>query len=50
MSAATEKELKEKINKLERELDNANDLVSATKRKGLYPLRVDLRETWTIQN
>ncbi|XP_077188778.1 nucleoprotein TPR isoform X2 [Paroedura picta] len=34
MNAATEKELKEKINKLERELDNANDLVSATKRKG----------------
>nr|XP_056701605.1 nucleoprotein TPR [Euleptes europaea] len=33
-NAATEKELKEKINKLERELDNANDLVSATKRKG----------------
>ncbi|XP_015270736.1 PREDICTED: nucleoprotein TPR isoform X2 [Gekko japonicus] len=34
LNAATEKELKEKINKLERELDNANDLVSATKRKG----------------
>ncbi|XP_060088376.1 nucleoprotein TPR [Heteronotia binoei] len=34
LSAAMEKELKEKINKLERELDNANDLVSATKRKG----------------
>ncbi|XP_054835296.1 nucleoprotein TPR isoform X2 [Eublepharis macularius] len=32
--AVTEKELKEKINKLEKELDNANDLVSATKRKG----------------
>ncbi|XP_026559032.1 nucleoprotein TPR isoform X1 [Pseudonaja textilis] len=32
--AAVEKELKEKISKLEKELDNANDLVSATKRKG----------------
>ncbi|KAJ7332338.1 hypothetical protein JRQ81_014518 [Phrynocephalus forsythii] len=32
--AAMEKELKEKISKLEKELDNANDLVSATKRKG----------------
>ncbi|XP_061490006.1 nucleoprotein TPR isoform X2 [Rhineura floridana] len=32
--AAIEKELKEKISKLEKELDNANDLVSATKRKG----------------
>uniref|UniRef100_A0A670IJL4 Nucleoprotein TPR n=1 Tax=Podarcis muralis TaxID=64176 RepID=A0A670IJL4_PODMU len=32
--AAVEKELKEKIGKLEKELDNANDLVSATKRKG----------------
>lgn len=32
---ALEKELKEKISKLEKELDNANDLVSATKRKGL---------------
>lgn len=32
--ATVEKELKEKISKLEKELDNANDLVSATKRKG----------------
>uniref|UniRef100_A0A0B8RPS6 Nucleoprotein TPR n=1 Tax=Philothamnus irregularis TaxID=1899461 RepID=A0A0B8RPS6_9SAUR len=32
--ATIEKELKEKISKLEKELDNANDLVSATKRKG----------------
>uniref|UniRef100_A0A8C6XYN8 Nucleoprotein TPR n=1 Tax=Naja naja TaxID=35670 RepID=A0A8C6XYN8_NAJNA len=32
--AAVEEELKEKISKLEKELDNANDLVSATKRKG----------------
>ncbi|XP_066478881.1 nucleoprotein TPR isoform X2 [Tiliqua scincoides] len=32
--AAMEKEMKEKISKLEKELDNANDLVSATKRKG----------------
>ncbi|XP_042322300.1 nucleoprotein TPR isoform X2 [Sceloporus undulatus] len=32
--AAIEKELKEKISKLEKELDNANDLISATKRKG----------------
>ncbi|XP_062836814.1 nucleoprotein TPR isoform X2 [Anolis carolinensis] len=33
--AAVEKDLKEKINKLEKELDNANNLVSATKRKGV---------------
>ncbi|NXA49130.1 TPR protein, partial [Nothocercus julius] len=32
--AAMEKELKEKISKLEKELENANDLLSATKRKG----------------
>ncbi|NXU46311.1 TPR protein, partial [Drymodes brunneopygia] len=32
--AVMEKELKEKINKLEKELENANDLLSATKRKG----------------
>lgn len=32
--ASMEKEMKEKISKLEKELDNANDLVSATKRKG----------------
>ncbi|KAJ6657396.1 hypothetical protein lerEdw1_002563 [Lerista edwardsae] len=32
--AAMEKEMKEKISNLEKELDNANDLVSATKRKG----------------
>uniref|UniRef100_A0ABM5G9B1 Nucleoprotein TPR n=1 Tax=Pogona vitticeps TaxID=103695 RepID=A0ABM5G9B1_9SAUR len=31
---AIEKELKEKISKLEKELENANDLLSATKRKG----------------
>lgn len=37
--AAVEKELKEKIGKLEKELDNANDLVSATKRKGLVTPR-----------
>lgn len=34
VKATVEKELKEKISKLEKELDNANDLVSATKRKG----------------
>ncbi|XP_053106845.1 nucleoprotein TPR isoform X3 [Hemicordylus capensis] len=34
LKAAMEKELKETISKLEKELDNANDLVSATKRKG----------------
>nr|XP_060630494.1 nucleoprotein TPR isoform X1 [Anolis sagrei ordinatus] len=33
--AAVEKDLKEKIGKLEKELDNANNLVSATKRKGV---------------
>ncbi|KAM6261867.1 nucleoprotein TPR isoform 4-T4 [Porphyrio hochstetteri] len=32
--AAMEKELREKISKLEKELENANDLLSATKRKG----------------
>ncbi|OXB72510.1 UNVERIFIED_CONTAM: hypothetical protein H355_016379 [Colinus virginianus] len=32
--AVMEKELSEKINKLEKELENANDLLSATKRKG----------------
>ncbi|NWH20053.1 TPR protein, partial [Grus americana] len=32
--AVMEKELKEKISKLEKELENANDLLSATKRKG----------------
>ncbi|NWX91057.1 TPR protein, partial [Nothoprocta ornata] len=32
--AAVEKELREKISKLEKELENANDLLSATKRKG----------------
>ncbi|NXN96308.1 TPR protein, partial [Rhinopomastus cyanomelas] len=32
--AVMEKELQEKISKLERELENANDLLSATKRKG----------------
>ncbi|CAM4591848.1 unnamed protein product [Lepidochelys olivacea] len=31
---AMEKELREKISKLEKELENANDLLSATKRKG----------------
>lgn len=30
-----EKELLEKIGKLEKELENANDLLSATKRKGM---------------
>ncbi|XP_063021514.1 nucleoprotein TPR isoform X4 [Melospiza melodia melodia] len=32
--ATMEKELREKISKLEKELENANDLLSATKRKG----------------
>ncbi|NXJ73717.1 TPR protein, partial [Trogon melanurus] len=32
--AVMEKELREKIDKLEKELENANDLLSATKRKG----------------
>ncbi|NWY61237.1 TPR protein, partial [Chionis minor] len=32
--AVMEKELREKISKLEKELENANDLLSATKRKG----------------
>ncbi|NXN10944.1 TPR protein, partial [Indicator maculatus] len=32
--AVMEKELQEKISKLEKELENANDLLSATKRKG----------------
>ncbi|XP_064928862.1 nucleoprotein TPR isoform X1 [Columba livia] len=32
--AGMEKELREKISKLEKELENANDLLSATKRKG----------------
>ncbi|KAF4800781.1 Nucleoprotein TPR [Turdus rufiventris] len=32
--AAMEKELREKISKLEKELESANDLLSATKRKG----------------
>ncbi|NXI40812.1 TPR protein, partial [Galbula dea] len=32
--AVMEKELREKIGKLEKELENANDLLSATKRKG----------------
>ncbi|KAM7106097.1 nucleoprotein TPR isoform 4-T4 [Ciconia maguari] len=32
--AVLEKELREKISKLEKELENANDLLSATKRKG----------------
>ncbi|NXK00217.1 TPR protein, partial [Corythaixoides concolor] len=32
--AVIEKELREKISKLEKELENANDLLSATKRKG----------------
>ncbi|KFV18748.1 Nucleoprotein TPR, partial [Tauraco erythrolophus] len=32
--AVVEKELREKISKLEKELENANDLLSATKRKG----------------
>ncbi|NXQ19724.1 TPR protein, partial [Peucedramus taeniatus] len=32
--ATMEKELREKITKLEKELENANDLLSATKRKG----------------
>ncbi|KFZ65713.1 Nucleoprotein TPR, partial [Antrostomus carolinensis] len=32
--ALMEKELREKISKLEKELENANDLLSATKRKG----------------
>ncbi|NXV99399.1 TPR protein, partial [Fregetta grallaria] len=32
--AIMEKELREKISKLEKELENANDLLSATKRKG----------------
>ncbi|NXK51909.1 TPR protein, partial [Chauna torquata] len=32
--AVMEKELREKITKLEKELENANDLLSATKRKG----------------
>ncbi|NXU89868.1 TPR protein, partial [Xiphorhynchus elegans] len=32
--AAMERELREKISKLEKELENANDLLSATKRKG----------------
>ena len=30
-----EKEMLEKIGKLEKELENANDLLSATKRKGM---------------
>lgn len=30
-----EKEMLEKIGKLEKELENANDLLSATKRKGV---------------
>lgn len=30
-----EKEMLEKIRKLEKELENANDLLSATKRKGM---------------
>lgn len=30
-----EKEMLDKIGKLEKELDNANDLLSATKRKGM---------------
>lgn len=33
--AVMEKELREKISKLEKELENANDLLSATKRKGM---------------
>lgn len=32
--AVVEKELGEKISKLEKELENANDLLSTTKRKG----------------
>lgn len=32
--AVMEKELGEKISKLEKELENANDLLSTTKRKG----------------
>ena len=31
----SEKEMLEKIRKLEKELENANDLLSATKRKGM---------------
>lgn len=37
--AVMEKELREKISKLEKELENANDLLSATKRKGRSDIR-----------
>lgn len=46
--AAMEKELREKISKLEKELENANDLLSATKRKGGISWHPKYRNSWAF--
>lgn len=46
--AAMEKELREKISKLEKELENANDLLSATKRKGGISWHLKYRNSWAF--
>lgn len=46
--ATMEKELREKISKLEKELENANDLLSATKRKGEISWHLKYRNSWAF--
>lgn len=46
--AAMEKELREKISKLEKELENANDLLSATKRKGGISWQLKYSSSWAF--
>lgn len=46
--ATMEKELREKISKLEKELENANDLLSATKRKGGISWHLKYRNSWAF--